>query len=122
MAIKLSFSDANTGLTFTDTYHRVSACSIDFEKKEAQIIVKIYKDSTVAAYDENHNTVGLPFKQVVVVCKGESYETYFYFSAINPDGKNLPERAYAFLMQQDPDSEDYTGNCPFDYKNDGLMI
>lgn len=118
MGLKLTYSKA--GLTYTDSYHRVTFGPRDKKCKELLLLIKIYASKAYA--DTNPNDF---YDRELIYVNGSDFDTYFGLTTTEAEVGNLnPEaRAYAFLQTIDPAEEgSQYPHCRFDYKNDSTTI
>lgn len=108
MAIQITFTDPDTGITYTDSYHRVRVTSIDHEKDLAEIGVAMFKDAAAAATEGSKS-----FMQKTYVCSGQDFVDFFSVAALSAVDSNLPKAGYLYLM---------TLTTPIDYLNDGIEV
>lgn len=126
MALQITFTDPQTEVVYSNSYHRVFGVLIDKDSSFAQIHIKIYKDEATrdAGISSTFFWRGSQFAKIS--CTNDDFITYFDTDpliavSINPQDYMI-QKAYEFLRTQDPDEADYQGDCPFDYKNDASDV
>lgn len=116
MALQLTYTDADTDVTYTDAYHRVFFDALNFNKKIMKLRIGVFKNLSAA------NTKS-EIKTVFINPIEADFDTYFAISALNTVGKNPRNQAYDFLKTIDPEE---VGSAypwfPFDYKNDSSDV
>lgn len=120
MSLQITYNDPESNITVTDSYHKVTGVLDNRLNSTMQIHVSIYKDSTEKDAGNYVRYKGAQFAKIT--CSGDDYDTYFGTDALDVVDQNPIERAYVFLKTQDPDVADYSGDCPFDYKNDSTDV
>ena len=118
MALKITYTDPESKLVITDSYHKVTGMLDSRIEKRMQIHVSLYKDADEKANGNYIRFKGSQFAKIN--CSGDDYDTYFGITALNAN--NPIEQAYTFLKTQDPTIEDYKGDCAFNYKKDSTDI
>lgn len=109
MALKLTFE--RSGVTYTDSYHRVTFGPRDKVKKELIVFVKIYASKT---YADAHPDDFIDHELIRVA--PEDFDTYFAMLSYE-DGDLYPEKqGYEFLKTIDPGAVDTRYPfCRFNY-------
>ena len=104
------------GVTYTNTYHRVTSGPRDKKSSSQQIITKIYPNKNYA--DANPEDW---FDIEKINITKEDFETYLN-KTDNQDGFLMPEYfLYELLKTIDPnDPSSAYSNCRIDYKNDSI--
>lgn len=114
LGLTITYTEDETGLTYTDSYHRAEEFFINAEK--ASIRISIYSNKT------NFQAGKAPYDVQELTCRGDDYNTFFKTALANATGKTLinliTTQVYAYLQSLDPAEEDA---CLFDYKNDSTL-
>ncbi len=100
MALKKHYVD-DSGIDFPDAYFRVSGflCP-EFDAKEIEIIVKVYKDS------EKRNKLDLnedkPFMVKRFFVNNSVFDNYFNISILKENNIDFRMKAYDYLKSEEP--------------------
>jgi hypothetical protein len=109
MGLKLTYT--KSGVTYYDSYHRITFGARDKAKKELLLVVKIYVSKAYA--DANP---GDPFDHELIHVVPADFDAFFATMSYD-DGDLYPEKqGYEFLKTIDPQAEGSNyPYCRFDY-------
>jgi len=120
MSLKITFTNDDTGASYTDSCHRINAVMIDKLRKEARIYVAIYcnetqKDAGKGPLSINGNsTMGF-------LMPSSEYDTYLAVSVLNTANNNIFKKCYDYLKTLEVSKVGPVFSM-FDYKNDSTDV
>jgi hypothetical protein len=116
MALKITYIDK--GVTYTDSYHRVTFLKRDKKHKFVELYIKIYSSS---AYADSNPQDFYDTERIKVL--PQDFDSYFDLSSWEENTLYPEKAAYNFLKTIDPDEENSNySSLRFDYKNDATDV
>jgi len=91
MALKIDYTNEQTGVSYKDTYHKINFLVFNFRTENASFEVAIY--ASQEARKENKK----PLATHLIQCNKDAYNLYFQMTDENYQGTNPLKQAYEYL-------------------------